>query len=269
MVRKLLKYEFSSLAKTILPMEIVLFSIALFTRFVQLFEGESTAYTIFIVSSSILLGVAMVVCVAFVIAVCVVRFYKNLFTAQGYLTLTLPATHTQHIAAKLISAFCASVVSIISVIAALAIATAGDVFHELVKAGLYILKIAFREAGAHVPFYVAEFVLMTAAYILMTYLLFYACVTVGQLAKKNRVLAAFGAYFAYYVATQILGTVVLMIFTGVFDARWLEALGEWISEHGYAFLHILLCGSALISLIWGTVCFFISRHIMQKKLNLE
>ena len=45
----------------------------------------------------------------------VIRFYKNLFTKEGYLTFTLPVTSTQHILVKSTTAVLVQIVSIIAI----------------------------------------------------------------------------------------------------------------------------------------------------------
>lgn len=269
MVKKLLKYEFSSLAKTLLPMEIVLFSIAFFNRIVQFFENDSTPYNIFIVSSSVLLGIAMMVCLIFTFAICIVRFYKNIYTAQGYLTLTLPATHAQHIWAKLISAVCASAVALVSVFLALAVSTAGDVFHEILKAAAYLIEQYFKLTKANGAFYIIEGLFCLILSVVGEYLLIYTCITVGQLAKKNRVLAAFGVYFGIYVAWQIIETVVIIIFSILYTNGLLENLYAWIIKHPFPFTHIVLTGLFVLLSIFCVLCFFITHRIMKNKLNIE
>lgn len=269
MVKKLLKYEFSAFGKSILPMEIILIAIAAFQRVLQLFENDSTTYTIFNVSSIIMLVVAMIVCIVMTVALCIVRFYKNMFTAEGYLTLTLPVTHTQHIFAKLITAVCACVASVISVIVAGIIATAGDVFHEIVKAGVYFLKLMQNEIHWHLSAYALEIIVLLIVAIASNFLLYYTCMTIGQMAHKNRVLASFGVYFAYYILTQILGTIFIIVFVAIRNTPFMVAIFNWLGKHPIGGIHIFLCSFIVISAILGVVFYFITKYVMKHKLNIE
>lgn len=269
MVKKLLKYEFASYAKTILPMEIILLCMAFFTRIVQLFETKGATFNIFMYSSAILLGIAMVVCIIMTVVVCTIRFYKNLYTAEGYLTLTLPVTHSQHIFAKLITAVCASAISLISVIVAFMIATAGDVFNETVKAAVYIIKHFAKMFKVHFYLYSLEILVGIIVLTAFVYLLFYTCITIGQRAKKNRILAAFGVYFAYYILTQIIGTILIIVFVSIEDTAFFIKIVDWIAAHPYPTVHIVFCFGILIFAALSVACFFITRHIMKNKLNIE
>ena len=104
MVKKLFKYEFMYYLKALLPYQIIIPITALVNRIIQLFETKTDIYNI-IFGSSVFMFIASVIVsmvMAFVLAIS--RFYKNLFTSEGYLTLTLPVTATNHIFVKLTTA---------------------------------------------------------------------------------------------------------------------------------------------------------------------
>ena len=54
MVRKLIKYDFASYMRLLLPVQLILLGIAALNRIVQLFENNSSAYGIFFTSSIVL-----------------------------------------------------------------------------------------------------------------------------------------------------------------------------------------------------------------------
>ncbi|MBR0466039.1 MAG: hypothetical protein IJJ40_00895 [Clostridia bacterium] len=269
MVKKLLKYDFSALSKPLIPMYIVMLSIALFNRIVQFFESDGVAYNIFFISSTILFVISIAVSFVYTLAVCVVRFYKNLYSHQGYLTLTLPASHSEHILSKLISSVCAMAVTLLAVIISVSVCTAGDVFGEIIKAALYIFKQYFRLTKVHGAFYILEFILVLLATTVAELLTIFTSVTVGQLAKKNRILLAFGVYFGIYVAWQIIETVLLIIGAVFVNTDIAEKLLDYIAENTYQCIHIALIGFLLIQLAVSFAGFFITRKIMRTKLNLE
>ena len=51
-------------------------------------------------------------------------------------------------------------------------------------------------------FYIIEVLLLILVAIICGYLLIYACISIGQLARKNKILAAVGVYFGYSVVLQ-------------------------------------------------------------------
>lgn len=269
MVKKLLKYEFASLSKSILPMEIILLCTALFTRIVQFFETDSTAFKIFMYSSVILLVIAILVCIIMTITVCVIRFYKNMYSAEGYLTLTLPVTHGQHLAAKLISSLIATLVSVISVIVAVMIATAGDVFHEIVKAAVYLINVAADYFKYNFWLFGLELLVGIIVWFTALYLLMFTCLTVGQMAKKNRVLAAFGVYFGYYIFRQILGTIFIIVFVAIQNTAFINGIRDFSKVHPLGFTHIVFCFIIVFYAVLSVVYFAVTKFVMKRKLNLE
>ncbi len=268
MVKKLIKFEFIAWFRTMLPMLLILLGISGLTRIVQLFETETATYSIVNTSSIVALCISILVCSVMCVAVGVTRFYKNLFTNEGYLTLSLPVSYAGQIFAKLITAVAFTAITAVGIIVSINIATLGDVSHELCKAFGYLVKKYFGYLGVNGAFYVLEVIIMVIAIEAKSFLLLYACISIGQLAKKNRVLAAFGTFFAYYFICQILGTVFIIVSetvgTGLWD--WIDA---FFCKHYYTAMHLLFCGIILFEVIMGAVYYLISYTVMRKKLNIE
>lgn len=268
MVKKLIKFEFIAWFRTMLPMLLILLGISGLTRIVQLFETETATYSIVNTSSIVALCISILVCSVMCVAVGVTRFYKNLFTNEGYLTLSLPVSYAGQIFAKLITAVAFTAITAVGIIVSINVATLGDVSHELCKAFGYLVKKYFGYLGANGAFYVLEVIIMVIAIEAKSFLLLYACISIGQLAKKNRVLAAFGTFFAYYLICQILGTVFIIVSetvgTGLWD--WIDA---FFCKHYYTAMHLLFCGIILFEVIMGAVYYLISYTVMRKKLNIE
>ncbi len=266
MVKKLYKHEFEAYLRVWVPTQLVFLGIALLARLIQLFESETTVYNIINGSSIFAFVLALLVSVGLTFVFSIVRFYKNLFTGEGYLTFTLPVTPTQHILVKLFTAVAFQAATVVVALIATSVITAGDVFVEIMKAIAYLWKLVYRELGAHLPFYVAEFSVLLIISIFHSLLLFYGCLAVGQLTNKNRVLLAVGVYFGYYFATQILGTVLLVVgsATGIFGV-----IEDFFLYQAREAVHWALCGSTVWYAALGVAYAFIIRHILKHKLNLE
>ena len=100
-------------------------------------------------------------------------------------------------------------------------------------------------------------------------MLYYTFISIGQLSKKNRILGAVGAFFIYYIITQVISSVFTVGISVLAANGMFERLALWISNHIYAFLHIAMWGGILLAVIFGLVEYFIIRWIITKKLNLE
>lgn len=269
MVKKLFKQELISYSRNLMPMFYILIGIAALNRIVQFFETDSFSYNVVFVSSLIALIVSVVVCLIMSVVVAIKRYYTNLFTGEGYLTFTLPVTHHQLIITKLLSALIMVFASVLSCLIAGAIATSGEVLNEVFKAVAYLLKDYFKMANGHGIFYIIELLVLVILGIASSFLLFYGCITIGQLAKKNRVAAAFGAYFGFYLIEQFFGTIFVLVFPHVYPKLPIDAIERFADAHPYASLHIVII--ALIFYVSALSClyYYVTQRITKRRLNLE
>lgn len=269
MVRKLLKHEAIYYARTLLPVEAILVGWGALTRFVQLFESDSVVYDILFGSSVFVLILGCFACLLFAVAMGVVRFYKNMYTAEGYLTFTLPATEAQHIRAKLIAAVLASVSAFLALVISLLVASSWDLLTELWNVAVYLCRLATPLVGGHLYAYLILLAVLMVLGSAGGYLFYYTCLSVGQLSKKNRILASVGVYFGYQVAMQILSSIFSVLLPLIFASVDVEAVVAFVETH----LVGVLYGAFGVLLVWEllyiTVLFVLVRFITRKKLNLE
>ena len=273
MVRKLFKHELKAYLHVMLFVWLGMLGVSVFSRIVQFFEQDSTVYNIVFVSSIVVYVIGLAVCFAFPFVFAIVRFYKNLFTGEGYLSFTLPVTPFQHIWVKVATATLIQVATVVVMLLSGAVLSAGEVLIEIFKACGYILNlihIELPELSVHLLLYIFELILMFMVANASSLLLYYTCICIGQLSKKNRILTAVGVYFGYYFVCQILQTIAIVIFTLVRDWSWLtEPLVKLVDQHPYLFVHLLLLSVSLVTAGLGAIYFVITHTIMRKKLNLE
>lgn len=269
MVKKLFKHEFIAYMRTLIPMYIILVGIAALTRFVYIFENDSTIFSIVGTSSIVAFVVACIVSIILTYVRVITRFYKNLFTNEGYLSFTLPVTTRQHITVKLVVGGLSIIATVLLILISICIATAGEMATELFKALAYTINEIQIELEYNIWPYIAEVILWLIVGIFSSVLLFYFCVAIGQLAKKNRVIAAIGVYFAYYFLTQIIGTVLIAVFSVINDTAWFNDLMIFIEKHIYASVHVFLAIGIVFTALMGLIYFAVTHLIIKKKLNLE
>lgn len=268
MVRKLIKYDFASYRRLLLPVQLILLGIAGLNRFIQLFEdGTSTVYNIVFTSSIVLYVISIIVALVLTFVVTIVRFYQGMYSNEGYLSHTLPVTPTQHIFSKLLTSVLFYLGTFLAVFLSFEIVTLGEMNIEIFKAAGFLFGKLTEATSGHAVLYLIEIILMVLVGIASGTLCMYFCISVGQLAQKRKILLAFGVYFGLYFIGQVFGTVLIIIFStmGV-DA--MEAIGSWIAQHTIAFYHLVFCGGIVWELILGLVYFLITKFIMSKKLNL-
>ena len=268
MVKKLFKHELVFHLRSLLLVWGVLLGVALLGRGIWLFEQDSVIFDVVSVSSRIAYALAVFVCLAAPVVMGVVRFHKNLFTGEGYLSFTLPVTPFQHIWVKITAVVLMELASLLICFLSVAFITMGDVFAEIIKAAVYLIKEVHHAVGDHFVFYVIEFALLLVALAFAQMLLFYACITAGQLFKKNRIAASVGVYFGYYFLTQVFGTVIAVIVAVTPETVW-EKIGLYIVENIKWCMHGFFGAYILLSVVMSVVYFAVTHAIIRKKLNLE
>ena len=272
MVKKLLKYEFAAMLRKILPLALIVLGTALLNRIIQFFESDNSTYQVLFWSSAVLLFISCVVLLVGTLWITVSRFYKNIYTSEGYLTLSLPVTADQHLFTKLLTAVCCSLISILVCFAGAALAMAGDVLVEVFKTWRFLFRQAVMFAGkGNIAFYSVEFIILWFVSSIKTILILYACVSLGQLGKKNknRPARAVGFFFIYYFAVQTLATIAMIIFAALGVSGVLDRIMEWVSLHSEATTHLMLCFAVLWGIGFSVLYYWVNRHVLTKKLNLE
>lgn len=265
MVKKLFKHEYFALWRLMIPIWCVLFGVSVFGRLIQLFEQDNVAYNIINGSSIVFYCVVVLAVLACPVVLAVIRFYRNLFTGEGYLMFTLPVTPAQHIWVKLIVAVTTQILNIFVVITSVAVFTFGDLAVEIGKAAWYLLKMLADACDGQLPILAIEAAIALVLMLSMNLLLYYSCICIGQMSNKRRILASVGAYFGYYVIAQVFETLLLIVFAFV-D---MEKVSIWMLEHMVTTAHIGFCYYIVQALVLDVIFFFICHYLMKRRLNLE
>lgn len=269
MVKKLFKHEFMAYARIMVFVYGILLAVATGGRLIQFFENDSVVYRIFNVFSVLTYGFTIYAVLLFLAGFTVVRFYKNLFTYEGYLSFTLPVTTTQQVGVKLLTTLCFEGITWGVIFLSGCIYTAGELLVEIFKALGYLVEQCLRFAPFQTVMITFEVVLLSFFATALGILTYYLCISIGQLFKKLRILASVGAYFALSVTVEFLYITFNILFS-VFAATpaFLNVI-TFIAHHPFLSIHIgLWVGIVLVGAL-AAVCFVVIRHIITRKLNLE
>lgn len=269
MVKKLFKQEMLYYVRSLAPVYIILLGVSLVGRVVQFFESDSWVYSTVSGSALTAYVIACIAALGLATAFCVIRYYKNMFSGEGYLTLTLPVTYTQHLWVKLGAAMLTMVATLVAVAVSLLIFLNTEWLVELWKAAVYLSRDLVERAGAHLIFYLLEGILLLLALLVMEILTYYMCISLGQTVKKNRILAAIGIYYGFYLVTQILSTVFMIVTTFSVSALPMEEIERWIRAHVLEVIHGGLLSGTVLAVVVSMVMFLVSRWVLRKRLNLE
>lgn len=259
MLNKLLKYEFKSTGRTFLPIYGALLITSFLTRLFVFNKDFSNSFflSLFQVVISSLFGFLLMAVFILTLVVSLQRFYKNLLGEEGYLSMTLPVRPWQHILCKSLTSLVWYIFSSIAAILAFVILAyekgmLGDFFKAIVT------LIRRGSLNAQILTACGEFFLFAALGILAFTMMLYASMALGQLNANKRLLTSFGAFLALNFLVQTLLGVL-----GNLAAQWIFPVSDdWA-------IHVALLLSIALEIFFLAGFFFITNHILSRKLNLE
>lgn len=202
-----------------------------------------------------------------------VHFYKSMYSDEGYLTHTLPVSAHELLGSKVIINAIWSLIVSVSIMASVVILVF-SLMHAIDPQELYgEVTVEMAEAFSDV---LLENDAFTLAHLLLYLILaviggpiasictLFGSVTIGQLAKKMRALFGIIAYFVIAFASNIISSVVKLI--GTIIILGLDEFGSY-SYHLEQFFSRDV--QIIVSLAVGVALYFVSHHIITKKLNLQ
>ena len=157
------------------------------------------------------------------VALVLVRYYRNFFTDEGYLTFTLPVKRSTLFNAKLLTAFIFNTATAIITILALGVLLAIAPGGQLGSSALSVLIEAFKPAiealkvlvstDSEVAFWLTTYAIAGVAYILVLFvhetLLLFSTVTFGSiLAKKHKIIASVAVYYGVQMLLSTMWTII-------------------------------------------------------------
>ncbi|MEG0979721.1 MAG: hypothetical protein RR911_03735 [Oscillospiraceae bacterium] len=240
--------------------EVFLESVSL--SFAKIVSGISSLFTILY---TLLIFVVLIATILFIL----IRFYKNFYTDEGYLMLTLPVNTKSLILSKLFSAIIWSLVSFAVVFGTFALIMNSESTAESFKMMCheFMLMLERMAPEMHVPVWaiIAEIVVILLLSLIGNYLMFYTAISAGpSFSSKNRVLGSFGAYFVIYISVQFVAFIMVYILSSVLP-NYIDAINN---SAGLA-VQYTIASVCLLNVVLCTVFFFITDHLMKTKTNLE
>lgn len=250
MLGKLIKHELYALSRILLAIHGLLILFSFIGRLLLGF-GVLDRFPNFISATlvSVYLLTIFVVLVVTQLMVAV-RFYKNLYTDEGYLSFTLPVSPASHLHAKWIASAIWIAIDFVVILLSFAIvllnADSSKAFTSLLSSAQFF---SFSEAVYTVIIYVLSVILGP--------ILIFFCISLGQLFGSHRILGAVVVYFLVTALQQIIVMIVLFI---DFPRNGLEVTASF--EYLFQFIIIF-------SLVECIIFYLSSRYVMTKHTNLN
>lgn len=272
MLKKLCKYEFKSIGRTLLPLYVAVLAASVLSglfgmSFMQgLIESSSILGGLpYMLVNMLYFGLMVALCVCTLLIV-IQRFYKGLLCDEGYLMFTLPVKPWQLITAKGIAAVVMSALSGITACVSIFILGAfyGG-FDFTVFGQLWNVIVDLTREMPTWPIYALEFLLLCIVATLAGVYELYVSMAIGHLGKNHRVALSFAAYVAVGMITSTIFTALMQLADNMGLMHWLDTL----SVSGSTAIHFVLWGAIGWSLVQLAAFFFATERILSKKLNLE
>lgn len=265
MLKKLIQYDLKSMMRVFVLIHAAFLAICVCARFlyvdrVNFHLPAERLVTPLAIAASLLITLIVAVNLSTWLLMAF-RFYKNLFSGEGYLSWTLPASGPQHLLAKTISGYiCMLLDTFVIGLGILILFTSRNVTDSY--------RLIAPEMTEVLGMTVSRFAVYTFLFCILscisTVVMTYFCITVGQLFPGHRVLCAIAAYFVTYFVIQFLLMLVMAAF-GYFPGY------NYLDEYGLPFSHFLfgmLSISTAMMLLATVIQYIVTHHIMKKNINL-
>lgn len=207
----------------------------------------------------IVLGVFLISAVSLCTALLITfRFYRNLFSREGYLSWTLPVSGIEHLWAKIISGYALAAADIIVIFAGILILVTGRNVTEAYGTIAPEMTEALGMPLGTFSLYIFVFSIISC---ISTVIMIYFSICMGQLFPGHRVLCAIAVYFITSFVVQAI-TFVIMAVYGWFDSYGTS--GGPLADD----LTLMLIPNTVFALILAAVQYIAIHYIMKKKINL-
>lgn len=267
MLAKLIKYEWKASYKTLtavnLTSAILTLLGCLFLRLAASSREEGILLSIlFIVFYTLSLSAFNLVTQFYIYF----RFYRNFYTAEGYLMHTLPVTPLQLLHSKLIVGYLWITLNSLLNLLALAALTWSSGLLELPNAYTELLILYRYTFGASPLQFSLLFLASMVISCFSTLMMGYLSILLGQLVEKYKLGAAIGFFIALYLGSQIIASLV-SVFPSVLQA--LSGRLGYYGQFGLGFYGGIIGVVCLTQLLFGAAFYAICLFLMQRRVNLD
>lgn len=267
MLAKLIKYEWKASYKTLSAVNLTLIILTLlgclFLHLTRSPQEESFYLSIlFIALYSLPLSAFNLVTQFYIFY----RFYKNFFTAEGYLMHTLPVTPLQLFHSKFIVGYLWIVLnSLLNIFALAALAWSSGVlrlqntYTEL----QFLYQFTFGAfPWKFIPLFLASMIISSFCTLMMGYL----SILLGQLMEKYKLGAAIGFFLALYLGCQIIASLLIALPSTL---RVISSGPAYDRTFGLGFYGGILWDACLTQFLFSAAFYAACLFLMRRRVNLD
>lgn len=267
MLGKLLKKDVTATARFFIPLIIgyvaasilgkILFEVYLnFQNNLSADEVTMNALAIFSIVYLCLFIIYFVAYYVMTFVFIVYDFYKTMVSDQAYLTHTLPVKVSTLIFSKTINAVFWRTLTGLIILLSFVLFFAGHI-------SMNDIQSFFLEIAETFDTYLFRFTLYMIISIILgaicSPLMFFACIAIGHLFGKHRIIGAILSYLGIYGAMQTVSTIAMVVMGYRLNSSFL--FGE--------FMDLYMLFAILFTLVTVILFYWITNFVFRKKLNLE
>ncbi len=283
MLKKLIKHDFKAVARTWWIIAVVVLCMSIIGAYMLTLVSKSAENETF--SLIDVVGVLFIIACVFAIIGSIIatvslafnRYYKNLFTDEGYLTFTLPVSRRDILLSKTINTFIWIIlqgvltVLCIGIFALFGMSAAESVFEFDISLFSDLLSTLLPEAelGLWIPVFIVESILLA-----IVTLIFYIClvqlsITVGAvMVNRAKVVVGILVYYAINTVVSWITQLCMTVATILFDSEMgiiltNAGINQWCGVSAFAVLIY-----TVMMVAFTTVVFFVTQGILERKLNI-
>lgn len=263
MLTKLIRYEWKTTARVLLPIGGGVLVFSLMTGFMNLLldqPGLPAPLEWLQDVVGFLAGLGLLIVLGACVFLNIQRFYK-LLGEQGYLMLSLPVPVWQHIAAKLLCACGWSVLCVPYLFVCVALT-------NMDFSGFWPDWSTVSVDPALIPAVLLIILLLLSA-AACGYLHTYLCCAVGAQFGQQRLLASIVSYFVLGFVEQTAGTLLLILLVNAATESYtITAWAQSMSNDMMGSMNLILLVLLLVLLLFCALLWAITQWLMTRRLNL-
>lgn len=197
------------------------------------------------------------------------RFYKSMFTDEGYLTHTLPVTPRQLLLSKGIVIAIWYLLSTLGIVVSILIfaVNVANILQPFGHSFPTLMANAIAELSPEIVNDLKAFgislIVFFAFSIISNIGVTIGSVCFGQLVNRHKIMGTISAYLVIYFIIQVIMTVTM------FPMIIKMPLSDYNDSHVLSLLTPFYYHASVISVILGTTLFFLSERIIKRKINLD
>ncbi|MFC3749971.1 hypothetical protein [Paenibacillus sp. GCM10012306] len=265
MLKKLIKYDFKSTMRYMIPLYVIILLFTVLARLVTHVSGFEglLGFIPIVIKLTYELMLAAAIIITYILQA--VRYYSHLVTDEGYLTFTLPTAIRNLTISKLVTAVSWNLATMLLVLTSIGIVFYSEENKRAFTAAVEELFQQGAGSGSGSGLNTTMTILLVCIIFIITsltiHLFIYTSIALGQvLMSKNRLAGTFVAGIVIYISIQLLMVVILLPIMFMLDLNTEDSGNHMI---------LLMAICALFQIFICVLMYKAVNHMFSKRLNLE